>query len=108
MNKENNPKYILQPNVMLKLCESDEGKRLVRETVSNARTAMATQGVLNYLAYELNLISRQMSPQEQQMVANIIYHCLFVAKHGDLLKYLATIPDDLCDFGEVEQPMGNA
>ena len=109
MIDKENPKEILQPNAMLELSKTEEGKKLVRDTVHSARTAMATQGLLSYLAYELKVIPRQMHAIEQQMVANIIYHCLFVAKHDELLRYIASIPDDCCKIGEDEsQFIGNA
>jgi len=103
-----NPKHILQPDVMLEMCKDPVGKEIVKDAIIKAKVAMAATGVMEYVN-EVGAFSRILSVREQQDVCSIIYHCIHAAKYKEVIEYIANIPDECCAIGLADDSMmGNA
>ena len=88
------PKMILLPDVFFEMCrKSPQSKSLAIKTAQAARVAYSTQNVLDYLN-KAEIITRQMTAEEQQYVCDMIWHCMFEATHDTILQYVTSIPDE--------------
>lgn len=91
------PKKILEPETFLSMCRySPQQKTLAIKTAQSARCAYGVQNILEYLN-KIEALGRQLTPDEQEMIADMSWYCNHEAPHDEILNYVRSIPDDLIE-----------
>ena len=83
---------ILEPNNMFELCKTTTGKAKVKQAVDVARITLGVHEMFGYMHEELGVFNRNLSPEEQQNICNIMLWAMLTAKHEQVLAFINGIP----------------
>ena len=78
------PLEILESKNILKLSETEEGTKLLKKTMLQARCAYTIQSLLQ----SLNIVP---SEEQQQLLCELMWHGMFEIKSDEILEYVKYI-----------------
>jgi|WetSurMetagenome_2_1015567.scaffolds.fasta_scaffold883966_2 hypothetical protein len=82
---------ILNAEEIEEMRKTDEGKRKLREYMFSAKTAYATNALLDYLEREAHILSRPFTAEEQQIICSLIYWAIFDSKWSLIDAYIRDV-----------------
>lgn len=82
----------LNDDEIFELCKTEEGKAKAKRYIMAARIGYAASSVYAVID-EWNILMRDLSQEEQQSLARVIWYCLFTASQAEVSQHLLKVAE---------------